>query len=126
MSRINILGTIEHIKSRSSVYTPIIEAVVNSVESIIESSRLDGEVEIILIRQKQQSLNFDGALQNVESIEIRDNGVGFTQKHRDSFDTFYSEQKKAQGGKGFGRFMYLKYFNEVKAQSVYASEEGEF
>ena len=124
MSRISILGTIENIRSRSSVYTPLIEAIINSVDSIVESEVTDGNIEIVLIRQR--NLAFDDIIQNVESIEIKDNGIGFNQKHRDSFDTFYSEQKKREGGKGFGRFLYLKYFNQVKIDSTFKDETGAF
>ncbi len=31
MSKINILGIVKNIKSKTNVYTPIIEAVVNSI-----------------------------------------------------------------------------------------------
>ena len=57
MSRINILGTIENIRSRSSVYTPIVEAIVNSIEAIIASGKNDGRIEIILKRER--NLSFD-------------------------------------------------------------------
>lgn len=33
MSRINIQGTIDNIRSKSNIYTPIIEAIVNSMHN---------------------------------------------------------------------------------------------
>ncbi|UFH40518.1 ATP-binding protein [Flavobacterium flavipigmentatum] len=77
----------------------------------------NGKIEIILNREKV--LEIDNSIPSVKTIEIRDNGIGFTQENRDSFDTFYSEYKKSIGGKGFGRFMYVKYFNNVYVNSVF-------
>ncbi|MFD0763349.1 ATP-binding protein [Mucilaginibacter lutimaris] len=122
MSKINIQGTVDNIRSKSNVYTPLIEAIVNAIDSIIEAKQIKGEVIIKVIREN--SLQFDDTLSEIKSIEIHDNGVGFRQRNRDSFDTLYSLSKKSSGGKGFGRFMYLKYFADVKVHSVYKEEDG--
>ena len=122
MSKINILRTIQNIRSQSNVFTPIIEAIVNSIESIQERSIEDGLIRVIVSREN--ILNFD-VIPNIKSIKIIDNGIGFTEKNRDSFDTFYSEAKSVHGGKGFGRFMFLKYFNDVTVSSTYL-EKNEF
>ena len=121
MSKLNIDGIITNIRSKTNVYTPIIEAVVNSIDAVIEAESADGEISIVVKRTK--TLEFDDTLPYITSIEIRDNGVGFNQKNRDSFDTFYSDNKKDKGGKGFGRFMFLKYFNDVKVVSTFKEEE---
>lgn len=123
MSRINIQGTIENIRSKSNIYTPIIEAVVNSIQSIVSKNIEKGKIEIILHREN--TLEFENSLSNIKTIEIRDNGLGFTQDNRDSFDTFYSELKKEIGGKGFGRFMFVKYFNNVRVESVFKNSDGQ-
>lgn len=125
MSRLNIIGIIKGIKSKTNVYTPIIEAVVNSIDAIYESGRKDGEIKIVI--ERESALDFkDGNLPAVQNVEIIDNGIGFTQKNRDSFDTFYSDQKIAKGGKGFGRFMFLKYFGDTTISSVYKADSGEY
>ena len=115
MSKINILGIVKNIKSKTNVYTPIVEAVVNSIEAI--EGNPNGKIDIIVYRENV--LEFDTAKPYIKSIEIIDNGVGFTQENTDSFDTYLSETKLKMGGKGFGRFMYLKYFNDAKIQSQY-------
>jgi hypothetical protein len=122
MSKINIQGTIDNIKSKSNVYTPLIEAIVNSIDSISLGGVSAGKVDITLIRE--QVFSFDDSLPPVTSIEIHDNGIGFTQDNRDSFDTLYSLTKKDAGGKGFGRFMFLKYFGDVRIESIYKDKEG--
>ena len=123
MSKIDIEGTIENIKTRTNAYTPIIEAIVNSIEAIDESKNPNGKILVKLIRENVLENEIGNA--SVSSIEIHDNGIGFNKRHRDSFDTFYSPEKRKHGGKGFGRFMYVKYFGEVKVESVY-KENGIF
>lgn len=123
MSKLNILGVVKQIRSKSNAYLPIIEAIVNSIDSIKESGRDDGFVNVIL--QRENCIEVDSNfIAPIQSIEIVDNGQGFTQENRDSFDTFYSEMKLAKGGKGFGRFMFLKYFNNVHVESVYRVDTG--
>jgi hypothetical protein len=121
MSRINIQGTIDNITSQTNVYTPIMEAVVNSIDSIVSKKTENGKIEITFLRNTE--LDFDGSLAPINGIVIRDNGEGFNQKNRDSFDTFYSQEKKATGGKGFGRFMFVKYFEDVKVKSVFLDSD---
>lgn len=123
MSKLNILGVVKQIRSKSNAYLPIIEAIVNSIDSIKESGRTDGFVNVIL--QRENCIEVDSNfIAPIQSIEIVDNGQGFTQENRDSFDTFYSEMKLAKGGKGFGRFMFLKYFNNVHVESSYRDDSG--
>lgn len=117
MSKINILGIITAIKSKTNVYSPIIEAVVNSIEAIQEAKIPQGDITISV--KREDALELDDALPKIVSIEIQDNGIGFNQKNRDSFDTFYSFEKRDIGGKGFGRFIFLKYFDNVRVDSIY-------
>ncbi len=119
MSKINIDRIVKDIKSRTTYLTPIIEAVCNSIDAI-GNNRKDGYVKIIVKRDHQTTTDEQSnANGNIVAIDIVDNGVGFTDDNADSFDTFRSGYKIQQGGKGFGRFMYLKYFRCVTIDSVY-------
>ena len=70
MSQLNIKGLVDNIKARTNIYTPIIEAVVNSIQAIDESDRKDGEILIIVKRSNQGTLEFDSnALADISSIE---------------------------------------------------------
>lgn len=123
MSKINIQGTIDNIKSKSNVYSPLIEAIVNSIDSIKTRGIANGEIDIVV--KREHILNFENSLANIKSIEVRDNGIGFTKSNRDSFDTLYSLHKKKDfGGKGFGRFLFLKYFAEVKISSHFKEKKA--
>lgn len=121
MSQLDIKRTVENItKGKTNVYTPIIEAIVNSIDAIDHSGRKDGKIEIVFTRSANQPLGLQGStLANFSDIKITDNGVGFNQENRDSFDTLYSSFKVSKGGKGYGRFTYLKYFDSVSVASVF-------
>lgn len=124
MSKINIQGTIDNIRSKSNVYTPIMEAIVNSIDSIQKAKTKNGEVKIVIKRDLPGLFSEADQLPFIRHVEIHDNGSGFTRVNRDSFDTFYSDTKKEIGGKGFGRFLFLKYFGEVKIHSHYKETDN--
>lgn len=117
MSNVNIRRAVENIRANTTVYTPIVEVVVNAIQAIESNGRTDGEIFIRVHRDGQ--LEMDGGLPEVRSFEIQDNGIGFTDENRQSFDTLYTDLKISEGGKGFGRFTCLKYFDNVHVESVY-------
>jgi hypothetical protein len=53
----------------------------------------------------------------IEAISINDNGVGFTTKNLEAFDTCDTRFKEARGGKGIGRLIWLKVFEGIKVHS---------
>ena len=122
MSNVNIKRLIDNIRETTSVYTPIVEMVVNAIQAIEGNGEPDGKVGICVIRNNQKTI--DGSLSDILSFEIEDNGIGFTDEHRQSFDTLYSDQKIREGGKGFGRFICLRYFQELRVKSVYLDKDG--
>jgi len=120
MSNLNIKRTVDNIRSGTSVYTPITEVVVNAIQAIEEKGSLNGLVEIRANRSTQMEL--DEAIPNISGFTIIDNGIGFTDTHRESFDTLYTAHKLSEGGKGFGRFICLKYYDDVAYISCYEQE----
>lgn len=108
------------LKERTTVYSPIIEAIVNSIEAISETQRSDGKIVITPIRIPQASLE-TGALPDVVGFTVEDNGIGFNPPNRDAFDTLCTDYKINMGGQGLGRFIFLKYFTKVRFSSVYKS-----
>lgn len=122
MSKINIQGTVDNIRGKSNVYTPLMEAIVNSIDSILSTNKKNGQIDVIVVRDNE--LPFEHALPAIKDVEIHDNGKGFDKVNRESFDTLYSATKRSVGGKGFGRFMYLKYFADVQVSSIYKDEKN--
>lgn len=119
MSNVNIKRAVENIRANTTVYTPIVEIVVNAVQAIDEAEKADGKVSIRVQRDPQTQI--DGSLSEIVGFEIEDNGIGFTDAHRNSFDTLYTDQRIGEGGKGFGRFTCLKYFENLHIRSVFES-----
>lgn len=125
MSNVNIRRAVENIKFGINIYTPLVELVVNAIQAIEQNGNSDGKVEIIIKRAEQQGLNFD-SLPEVIGFIVKDNGIGFNDKNRTSFDTLYSEHKIDIGGKGFGRFTCLKYFEDLLISSNYIEGDTKF
>ncbi len=123
MSNVNIKRTIDNIRSSTSVYTPVTEVVVNAIQAIEVLGKSDGVVKIHANRNNQA--NLDGSVPEISGFTIVDNGIGFNDEHRESFDTLYTETKVDEGGKGFGRFTCLKYYEDVEYLSLYR-QGGDF
>ncbi|MDD3149364.1 MAG: ATP-binding protein [Candidatus Gastranaerophilales bacterium] len=126
MTQVNIKRLVETIH-KTNVYTPLVEAVVNSIEAIEDAKIDDGEIVITLIRSRQRVIELDGdKLPPVSTIVIEDNGIGFNDVNLESFNKVYSDNKINKGGKGFGRFTFLKYFQKIKIESVYHGTNENF
>jgi hypothetical protein len=117
MSNINIKRAVENIRTTTTVYTPVVEVIVNALQAIDDSDRKDGKVLVRALRASQARL--DSGLRDIVGFEIVDNGIGFTDEHLESFDTLYTDHRIEEGGKGFGRFTCLKYFDDVRIRSDY-------
>lgn len=117
MSNLNIKRTVDTIRAKTSMYTPLLEVIVNAIQAIEELDSGHGKVEIKVTRNPQ--VDIEESLPEIIGFSVSDNGVGFTEEHRESFDTLYSAQKASEGGKGFGRFTCLKYYEDVYYESNY-------
>lgn len=123
MSNVNIKRAVENIRSGTNAYTPIVEIIVNAIDAIESKKEKQGEI-VILVKRSSQIEMDQGSLPAIEGFEISDNGIGFNDVCRNSFDTLYSDQKISAGGKGFGRFTCLKYFEHLKVESVFENDGG--
>lgn len=110
----------------SSALLPLFEAVVNSNDSIRDSAKSDGRIEITIARGPSllAPIDDDGA-PTVFGFTIADNGVGFTSANFDSFSMLDSLAKELIGGKGVGRLVWLVAFEDVLIESHY-EEAGEW
>jgi hypothetical protein len=122
MSNVHIKRVVENIRSNTTVYTPIVEMIVNGIQAVDEAQRADGKVQVRVQRSGQ--VDIEAGLADVVGFEVEDNGVGFTDAHRDSFDTLYTDRKISEGGKGFGRFTSLKYFEDLRVVSIFRQDGG--
>lgn len=121
MSNINIQRAVENIRSTTTVFTPVVETVVNAIEAIEAARRDAGLIQLRVRRSTQGDVESEGEGSRILDVVVSDNGIGFTQQNRDSFDTLYSAQKIKEGGKGFGRLTCLRYFDEVRIESTFGA-----
>ena len=103
------------------------EAIVNSINAIDEKRRdesnYDGIIKIEVLREK--TLLSDNDENTIKAFKIIDNGIGFTDNNMNSFMEADSDYKLKIGGKGVGRFSWLKAFSSVEVKSTYM-ENGLF
>jgi hypothetical protein len=92
---------------------PLFEAVSNSIHAIQEKFQKrwveKGRIQVEFIRRNEK----------ISKILITDNGIGLNDYNFDSFLKNDSEYKTAKGGKGVGRFTWLKSFNDIKITSAF-------
>ncbi len=104
---------------------PLFDAIVNSIDAIEDRGRADGRITATVVRDTAQQLLHPDApdLRPIIGFRIEDDGIGFTDQNYKSFDTAESTLKRSRGGKGVGRFLWLKAFNSVRVDSWF-SEAG--
>ena len=106
---------------------PLYEAIVNAINAIDERAQnnesFEGLIEIEVVREK--TIISDSDSNTVRGFSIIDNGIGFNDQNMASFMEADSEYKMAIGGKGVGRFSWLKAFNSARITSTY-KDNGSF
>jgi len=99
---------------KAKALLPLFEAVMNSFQAIEEAG---GQGHVVrIIAERQGSLD-EGKPGPIEAFTVIDSGIGFTDANFDSFETVDSPYKAARGGKGLGRFLWLKAFSRVEVES---------
>lgn len=121
---INFKGLVDlHNLPSSEPLLPLFEAIVNSIQSIIQGNINDGKISIRIEREKTQNLfSISDWETDIENIIITDNGIGFTEENYKSFNTYATDFKKMLGCKGVGRMTWLKAFRDVQVESVYCQD----
>jgi hypothetical protein len=101
---------------KTAVLYSVYEAVSNSVHAVVDKF---GEDEAADEGQIEIGIELDGDGE-VDRISVKDNGVGFTPENLASFETSDSTLKYSRGGKGVGRLIWFKTFENIEVESVYA------
>lgn len=106
---------------------PIFEAIVNSIHAIEEKKNIyptfEGIIKIRLLRDQTLLSKSDNT--TIDKVVVFDNGIGFNDQNMESFMTSDSTYKEQLGGRGVGRFSWLKVFENVAISSIY-EDNGEF
>jgi hypothetical protein len=104
---------------RSKALLPMFEAVVNSLQAIEDAPGSTPSPIIEVIVERETVLDGLDVAGEVKGFTIVDNGVGFGEANLDSFFTEYTLYKVSRGGKGVGRFIWLKAFHYAEIESHY-------
>lgn len=125
-------GKINNIPSfKKEALLPLFEAIVNSIHAIEDRKNSEnGIITVNIIRKDEFETSLDefhnGETPNrsnherkIVAFEIEDNGIGFNRDNYKSFKTADSTYKISRGGKGVGRFLWLKAFDKVEIESIY-------
>ncbi len=118
-ARINLSGAMDFIKKSKYPLMPLYQAITNSLEAMSQRDMPNDE-EITI------TLNFTGLIDEVkelQSIEIVDNGPGFTSENYLRFQEFF-DKSKGYDNKGTGRLQFLHRFEKLEVESVYEVEGG--
>lgn len=122
--QVDIAGRVRNTQlSRAKPLRPLFEAVRNSLQAISERQNHDGQIEINVLRDGMPLLPNAAEAAHVSGFTIKDNGSGFNSSNWQSFLTSDSTSKLAEGGRGVGRFLWLKAFESVRVESVF-KEKG--
>jgi len=121
----NVKGRLRNMKlPKSRSLDTVMEAVVNSIQSIESMGDVSNGIIKIKIIYKNIQTTLDGpTISIVTGFEIKDNGIGFNHENYSSFDEFDSTHKLNIGGKGIGRLLWLKAFDYVIVDSIYEEND---
>ncbi len=126
---LNLVGKVKNFNlPASKPLIPLFEAIVNSINSIDErnknsAEKTTGTITIKVIRSEQGTLDFENEKPSITGFEITDNGCGFNDDNMKSFLESDTTYKADIGGKGIGRFSWLKAFHKATISSVFFEKE---
>ena len=116
-----------HLPANKALH-PLFEAVVNSIEAIEERGGEKGCIDIYIKRDHKQEI-FEQVDEGVDKpiigFSIEDDGIGFNEDNFNAFQTSDTTYKENKGGKGVGRFLWLKAFDKVGIESIF-KENGKY
>lgn len=122
---VNIAGRIKNFPlPLTQPLFPLFEAIVNSFQAleerkIYEKNFSNAHICIKLQRDGQATIKEANKMQPIQNIVVEDNGIGFNKDNFNSFIESDSDYKSDRGGKGVGRFSWLKAFSKVEIESTY-------
>jgi DNA topoisomerase VI subunit B len=115
--KFDVIGRINNMRlpdGKTAILYSVYEAVSNSIHAINDrfsegDAASKGKIHVDISVGEQD---------DIDSISITDNGIGFTPENIRSFETSDSRFKYQRGGKGVGRFIWFKMFKSIKVDSI--------
>ncbi|WP_061270193.1 hypothetical protein [Leptospira interrogans] len=123
---VNVFGRLKNLNlPTAKSLLPIIEAIVNSIQATDKGKK--NKISLIINHEAIHNIIDEDAdsLGELTSFIVEDEGSGFNEENYKSFCTSDSIFKEDLGGKGIGRFLWLKVFDEVQVESIF-SDSGKY
>jgi len=122
----NIKGLVDRLElSQAKAMMPLFEAISNAIDAIEEHR--DGfsghSIRIRLIAAHDLTHQGGDEVLVLDGFDISDDGVGFDDGNLASFQEAHTLSKVKVGGKGVGRFTFLKVFSNVHIRSVFQRQD---
>ena len=116
---------------KSRPLMPLFEAIINSIQAIEDSEKStdEGLIKIAIKRDVEQPMltkEIPEQYPQIIGFSIEDNGVGFTDKNFSAFQTLDTDYKRNKGGRGIGRLLWLKCFENIEIKSTYMESRALF
>ena len=121
----NIKGLVDRLElSQAKAMMPLYEAISNAVDAIEEhqDGLINHSIRIRLIASNDLAHQGGDGTLVVDGFDVIDDGVGFNDKNLASFKEAHTLSKVKLGGRGVGRFTFLKVFSSVRIRSVFKRE----
>jgi len=121
---LNVARKVSHYKlSKSRAYVALFEAISNSIDAIRER-KIPGSISVTFKRDTSQPNlipdNEDSGL--LKEVTVVDDGSGFNDDNYTSFLESDTARKEHLGGRGLGRFSWLKVFEKVEVVSYFVTD----
>ena len=118
----NIKGLVDRLElSQAKAMMPLFEAISNAIDAIEEHKDGFPKHSILIRLIAAHDLAHQGGDDALvlDGFDISDDGVGFDDGNLASFQEAHTLSKVKVGGKGVGRFTFLKVFSSVHIRSVF-------
>lgn len=125
----DVQGLVETLElSPSKGMMPLFEAISNAIDAIAacEDGLSKHEIRVRLIANEDLVKKAGDESFIVDGFDVTDDGIGFNDEHLASFQKAHTRSKVKLGGKGVGRFTFLKVFRTVAANSIYRKNNQNF
>lgn len=113
--KFDVIGRIRNMRlpdGKAAILYAVYEAVSNSVHAIEDRFGLEH-----VLGKGKITVEISTVGGAIDSISISDNGIGLGSKQIEAFETCDSRHKEPRGGKGVGRLIWVKVFNDIKVHT---------